>query len=133
MTTTRLSSDENDDEQRCEYDLVDKTPTIVANSVAATIFFTAFCIAGYILVKFILMKSGCEQKSMIVFYVISMLDLMTKVGFFIASCFLDQKNEVIFTLAALSTMASVGSGVSHSQNLMKLIEDLQAVSVYDLK
>ena len=66
------------------------------------------------MIKFLIFKNSCEQKSMTVFYSLSILDIVTRIIYFIVSCFVDQVNETLITLSTVSTLASVASGISHS-------------------
>ena len=66
---------------------------------------------------------------MIIFYIISLTNLLVRTAFFVASCFVTQLNDTLFIISAISTITAVGSGVSHSQNLTRLIFDLAIVKV----
>ena len=77
-----------------------------------------------ILIKFLIVKNKCEQKSMIVFYVISITDLSSRVVFLILSCFTEQFINALFVIQAITTIFSISSGVAHSNNLSNLLLDL---------
>ena len=82
--------------------------------MAAFVFFIEMCFGLYIMIKFLILKNSCEQKSMTVFYSLAILDIVTRIIYFIVSCFVDQVNETLITLSTVSTLASVASGISHS-------------------
>ena len=101
--------------------------TIIANAAAAGLFFIGFCFALFVMFKYLIFMNKCEQKTMIIFYTIVLADLGTRVTYLIYSCFVSQKNHTLLMSAALSTIASVLAGVSHSQNLSRLLFDLSSV------
>lgn len=109
-----------------DFDYVHKD-TIILNSTCAVLYGLALLWALYILVKFLVIQNKCQQKSMIVFYTIVSMDLTTRIIYLIFSCFVQQKANYLLLAAALSTVASVLAGVSHSQNLSRLVFDLSAV------
>ena len=104
------------------------TPTIWVNGIAAVVFFAAFCFAVFILTRYLICKNKCEQKTMIIFYLIVCCDLLARVFYFIMSIYLSQKAHDLLLAAAFSTVFSVAAGVSHSQNLSRLIFDLASVN-----
>ena len=64
---------------------------------------------------------------MIIFYTLVLSDLASRIVYLIFSCFVSQKNHELLMSAAISTVASVLAGVSHSQNLSRLLFDLSSV------
>ena len=64
---------------------------------------------------------------MMVFYVLSMLDISSRITFLVASCYYHQLARELFLISSFSTVATISAGVSHSQNLSRLIIDLAAV------
>ena len=76
-----------------------------------------------IMIKFLIVKNKSEQKSMIVFYVISITDLMSRVLFLVLSCFFEQFNSALSVIQTVSTFLSISSGVAHSNNLSNLLLD----------
>lgn len=82
------------------------------------------CFCLYILLKYLVGKSKGQQTSMITFYVLSAVDLGTRICYFTASCFMPQTNSLIYNISAVSAEASICVGVSHSANLGRVILDL---------
>ena len=64
---------------------------------------------------------------MMVFYISAMIDLSTRISYFVVSCFTIQLSNELYTISVISSMASVCSGLSHSENLIQLIFDLAVV------
>ena len=87
---------------------------MILNGATAGIFFLGFCFAVFIQFKYLIFQNKCEQKSMIIFYTIVELDLASRITYLIFSCFVSQKNHDLLMTAAISTVASVLAGVSHS-------------------
>ena len=85
------------------------------------------CLALYILIHFLVMKKRCKQQSMIVFYAFSMTDLGSRLTYFILGCFHPQQCNLLVLIQGISTVASFGSGVTHSHNLSNLIFNLASV------
>ena len=103
------------DEPDCPaFYLKDEAISKTMNIVAASLFCGALCFGLIILVKYLLLNNNGLQNSMIIFYVIVVIDLTTRVAWFITSCFTDQFNIYLYWIQFFSTLASVGAGVSHS-------------------
>ena len=64
---------------------------------------------------------------MIVFYAFSMTDLGSRLIYFILGCFYPQQCIQLVLIQGISTVASFGSGVTHSHNLSNLIFNLASV------
>ena len=103
--------------------------TILANGTAALLFFSCLCFAIYIFIKFLIIANRGQQRSMLLFYALSICDLSTRVAYFIMSCILGQWSITLAKLQYTSTCFSICVGVSHSQNLSRLILDLSAVKL----
>ena len=61
---------------------------------------------------------------MIVFYSFCILDLASRVAFFVVSCFEAQLSRALIEIQGFSTVASMAAGVSHSHNLSQLMFNL---------
>ena len=103
------------------------TASIAVNAFAASLWFLALAYALYIFCKYLIIVNRCEQKSMMVFYISAMFDLTTRISYFVVSCFTVQLSSELYVISVISSMASVCSGLSHSQNLIQLIFDLAVV------
>jgi len=101
-----------------------QTRTVIANGTAAGVFGLAWLFALFILVRYLIIQNRCQQKTMIIFYIIVLCNLGSRIIYFVFSCFVAQKAEYLVLVASISTVASVMAGVSHSQNLSRLIVDL---------
>ena len=81
----------------------------------------------FIYCKYLLVTNRCEQLTMVVFYTLSLLDIASRTVYFITACILSQNSSILYDISCVSTVATVLTGVSHSQNLCRLIFDLAAV------
>ena len=70
---------------------------------------------------------------MVIFYSLITVDLITRISYFIASCFLHTVDKNLVEISDFSTVASISAGVSHSQNLSKLIIDLASVNFHTVE
>lgn len=66
------------------------------NIAAATLFSCAFCFGCFILIKYLLLYNNGLQNSMIIFYVLVLIDLTSRIVWFIVSCFTDQFNNYLY-------------------------------------
>lgn len=124
----RLLEDEDDDTicQAAGQD-VQGLAEVIINAAAAFIFLIFACFAAFMLVKFLLIENRGKQRSMILFYVLSMCQLSLRAAYFTVSCFTDQWSQILATLELVTTVITIVVGVSHSQNLSRLVLDLSAV------
>lgn len=100
---------------------------MIVCSFSAFLWFCVLCLALYILIHFLVIKKRCKQQSMIVFYAFSMTDLGSRLTYFILGCFYPQQCTLLVYIQGISTVASFGSGVTHSHNLSNLIFNLASV------
>ena len=122
-----LAASQSDEE--CKAALVKQEPAgiIAANAVAALLFLICLSFALYILIKYLIIDNKFGQMSMILFYVFSILDLLTRVTFLIMSCFFENFSKPLRVLQTVSTILSISSGVAHAHNLSLLLLDLESV------
>ena len=64
-----------------------ESKTIELNVAATCAFGIELALAIYIFVRYLIIQSKCTQRSMMVFYILSMADISTRMAFMIASCF----------------------------------------------
>lgn len=98
--------------------------TILANAVTAIVYSLSLGLAIYILVRYLL---GQNRRQMIVFYLLIMLDLTTRVVYYSISCFYYQTDLAPGIVQEISTIFSVFVGISHSNNMGCLIFDLTSI------
>ena len=83
--------------------------------------------AVYILVRYLVVKNKCEQMSMVVFYLLCIFDLASRMTYLLMSIFIDQVNTELYMVSQISNIASIVVGVVHSHNLVRLLFDLASV------
>lgn len=104
-----------------------ETKTIAMCIVAGILFVGLLCFCLYIFCKYIVIKQNWNQKSMVIFYSLCMIDILSRIVFLVVSCFVLQTQVIIFYISSCSSILSIAVGVSHSQNLSRVVLDLAAL------
>ena len=66
---------------------VPNSDAALINICGACIFVALILLSGYILVRYLLCQNKSKQKSMILFYSLSMIDLVSRVAYFVMACY----------------------------------------------
>ena len=103
------------------------TVTKVLVDTSAAIFGMLILFGIYIFVKYLIIRANVRRKSMIVFYVVTVVDLGTRMTIMIMMNYMTFFSIRTLTLSVVALMFGLLVGTSHTNILNKLTIDLKTI------
>lgn len=100
-------------------------PSRILVNIFAVIFLALFCFGAYIFVKYLVIRSQAKRVSMIIFYVLTLMNLGLRMTIIIVLNFKTFFATETLVLSTISLMFTIWVGTSHAQILCSLTIDLK--------
>ena len=107
--------------------------TKIMVSVAASLFGLEILFAIFIFGKYLVIRSQCQRVTMMIFYILTILDLVSRMAIMVSLNFKAFFATELLVLSVISLFFALMVGVAHAWILATLIIDLKTLQCKNLK